>query len=228
MPGGSTQFVREVVATIQTRAATATNNTTADLPSTTASTPPPEAEEAEQQQSRPRKKPRRWMSLLSAEQEPEQRGRFSDGQFGSTISLQKRKRAPSAATTTTTTESDAPPPATTTESDTPPLPTNQKALAILNQDYFDSPEANILFGLEKEQGREEMTAEEVSVRTTIQQRIERLTEAFSTPNGWKSVLEDRDATETCSPFQIYDLQIKCRYTAIALWIALRKMGRGPG
>ena len=66
------------------------------------------------------------------------------------------------------------------------------------------------------------------MRPTIQQRIERLTEAFSTPNGWKSVLEDRDATETCSPFQIYDLQIKCRYTAIALRIALRKMGRGPG
>jgi hypothetical protein len=66
MPGGSTQFVREIVATSTTRAATARNNTTTtDLPSTTASTPPPphvEAEEAEQNEPRPRKKARRWMS----------------------------------------------------------------------------------------------------------------------------------------------------------------------
>ena len=58
MPGGSTQFVREIVATSTTRAATARNNTTTttDLPSTTASTPPPpdvEAEEAEQHERHP-------------------------------------------------------------------------------------------------------------------------------------------------------------------------------
>ena len=43
MPGGSTQFVREIVATIQTRAETERNNTTTttNLPSTTASTAPP-------------------------------------------------------------------------------------------------------------------------------------------------------------------------------------------
>ena len=224
MPGGSTQFVREVVATIQTRAATATNNTTTDLPSTTASTPPPppmEAEEAEQQERRPRKKAKRWMSL-PAEQEPK-RGRFTDGQFGSTTittsNLRKRKAAPPD-TSTTTTELDA---TTTAESDTPPPPPrNVAANDILNQDFFESPEANCLFGIIG-------TAEEdVSLRTVIQERINKLTEAFSTPNGWKCVLEDRDSCQTCSPFQIYNIQIKCRYIAFALRIALKKMGRGAG
>ena len=107
MPGGSTQFVREVVATIQTRSTTTTTNTTTDLPSTTASTPlppPVEAEHAGQQECRPRKKARRWMSLPMEQQEPK-RGRFNDGQFGSaaytTSNLRKRKKAPPDTTTPT-------------------------------------------------------------------------------------------------------------------------------
>ena len=225
MPGGSTQFVREFAATIQTRAATATNNTTTDLPSTTPSTPPPppppvEAEEAEQQECHPRKKAKRWMSL-PAEQE-QKRGRFTDGQFGSTTNitsnLRKRKAAP---TTTesdarTTAESDAPPP--------PPPPTNITANEILNQDFFESPEANCLFGTIGAR----TTEDDVSVRTVIQKRIDKLTEGFSTPNGWKCVLEDLDSCGTCSPFQIYNIQIKCRYVVVALRIALRKMGQGAG
>jgi hypothetical protein len=217
MPGGSTQFVRDIVSTIQTRSHTATAN----LPSTTTSTPPP-AEEAEQQGCRPRKKARRWMSLPS-EEEPQQQGRFHDGQFGNTSSLRKRKSAPD----TTTTET------TTTGSTTPPPQTNLAALEIVNQDYFDSPEANILFGLtvidKGGQGGEETAgAEDVSVRTIIRRRIAKLTEAYSTPNGWKCVLEDLDSKQTCSPFQIYNIQIKCRYLVIALRIALRKMGVGEG
>jgi hypothetical protein len=146
MPGGNTKFVREVVATIPTRASTAINNTTTDLPSTTPSMPPP----LEVAECHPRKKARRWMTL-PAEQLPQQRGRFSDGQFGSTSNLRKRKTAPDA---NTTTELDAPPPppateaSTTTELDAAPPPAiNITALEILNQDYFDSPEANILFGV---------------------------------------------------------------------------------
>ena len=94
MPGGSTQFVREVVVTtIQTRAATQTTNTTTNLPSTTTSTPlPPPEEEADEAEPGPRKKARRWMSLPS-EKETKQLGRFSDGQFGSTNNLRKRKQA---------------------------------------------------------------------------------------------------------------------------------------
>ena len=132
MPGRSTQFVRHIIATIETRSHTATAN----LPSTTASTPPPPpAEEAEQQECRPRKKARRWMSLPSKE-EPQQRGRFHDGQFGDTSSFRKRKSAPDTTTTeSTTTES------TTTESTTPPPPTSLAALEIVNQEYSDSPEA---------------------------------------------------------------------------------------
>jgi hypothetical protein len=201
---------------------TATNNTTTDLPSTTASTPPPEAEEAEQQQSRPRKKPRRWMSL-PAEQEPQQRGRFNDRKFGTTSNLRKRKKVPD---TTETTESDAPPSTNLSDTPPPPPPTNITALSILNQDYFDSPEANVLFG--RMNHEETTTEDEVSVRTMIRQRIDKLTEAFSLPDGWKCVLEDRDSTQTCSSFQIYSIQIRCRYLAIALRIALKKMGQGPG
>jgi hypothetical protein len=55
LPGGSTQFVRELVATNQTRAATITTNTTTNLPSTTVSAPlppPVEADNAEQQETR--------------------------------------------------------------------------------------------------------------------------------------------------------------------------------
>ena len=219
MPGGSTQFVRDiVVATIQTRATTTTTNTTTNLPSTTASTPlppPVEADDAEQQECRPRKKSRRWMSLPT-EQEPQQQARFNDGQFGSTTNLRKRK-------TTTTTDSDTN--TTTAESDAAPSPpANVAANEILNQDFFDSPEANILFGMICNT----TTEEDVSVRTTIERRINKLTEAFSTPDGWKCVLEDRDASQTCTPFQIYNIQMKCRYIAIALRVALRKMGQGAG
>ena len=158
MPGGSTQFVREFITTIQTRATTTTTNTTTNLPSTTVSTP-------------------------------------------------------------------LPPPSTTAESDAAPSPpANVAANEILNQDFFDSPEANILFGIIGVTTEEE----DVSVRTTIERRINKLTEAFSTPDGWKCILEDRDACQTCTPFQIYNVQMKCRYIAIALRVALRKMGQGAG
>ena len=138
MPGRSTQFVRHIIATIQTRSDTATAN----LPSTTASTPPPPpAEEAEQQECRPRKKARRWMSLPS-EEEPQQQERFHDGQFGDTSSFRKRKSAPDTTTTeSTTTDSTTTTESMTTESTTPPPPTSLAALEIVNQDYSDSPEA---------------------------------------------------------------------------------------
>jgi hypothetical protein len=131
MPGGSTQSVRELVATIQTRATTITTNTTTNLPSTTVSMPlppPEEADNVEQQECRPRKKARRWMSLPT-EQEPKQQARFKDGQFGSTTHLRKRKATKTASTdsdtTTTTAESDA----------APSPPANVAANEILNQDF---------------------------------------------------------------------------------------------
>jgi hypothetical protein len=90
MPGRKEDFVTTAT-TNETTAATAQNNTTTDLPSTTAPTPtpppaeeaPPPAEEAEQHEQVPRKKPGRWM-YNPVEQEPEQPGRFSDGQFPKT------------------------------------------------------------------------------------------------------------------------------------------------
>jgi hypothetical protein len=113
---------------------------------------------------------------------------------------------------------------TTAELDPPPPPTtNVAANEILNQDFFELPEANCLFGMIGV-----TTEEDVSVRTTIIERINKLTEGFSTPNGWKCVLEDRDSCNTCLAFQIYNIQIKCWYIAIALRIALRKMGQGAG
>jgi hypothetical protein len=69
MPGGSTQFVREFVATIQTCATTTTTNTTTHLPSTTVSTPlppPVELDNAEQQECRPRKKARRSRWVMTS------------------------------------------------------------------------------------------------------------------------------------------------------------------
>jgi hypothetical protein len=129
------------------------------------------------------------MSLPTA-QEPQQQARFNDGQFGSTTHLRKRKAA---------------------ESDTAlSPPANVAANEILNQDFFDSPEANI------------------SVRMIIEQRIKKQTEAFSTPDRWKCVLDNQDSCQTCTPFQIYNTQMKCRYIAIALQNALRKMGQGAG
>jgi hypothetical protein len=132
MPGGSTQFVRELVATIQTCATTTTTNTTTHLPSTTVSTPlppPVELDNAEQQECRPQKKARQWMSLPT-EQEPQQQARFNDGQFGSTTNLSKRK-----ATKTTTTDLDTT--TTTAELDAAPSPpANVAANEILNQDFF--------------------------------------------------------------------------------------------
>jgi hypothetical protein len=70
--------------------------------------------------------------------------------------------------------------------------------------------------------------EDVSVKMIIEQRIKKLTEAFSTPDGWKCVLDNQDSCQTCTPFQIYNIQMKCRYISIALQVALRKMGQGAG
>ena len=154
---------------------------------------------------------------LPTEHTCQQRARFSDGQCGNTSNTRKRKKA------SDTTTPDA---TTTTELDPPPAPPNLAALAILNQDYFDSPEAYVLFG--RMDHEETTTEDEVSVKTMIQQRINKLTKAFSLPDGWECVLEDQDSTQTCSTFQIYNIQIRCRYLAIALRIALKKMGQGPG
>jgi hypothetical protein len=145
---------------------------------------------------------------LPTEQEPQQQARFNDGQFGSTTNLRKRKA-------TKTAESDAAPP-----------PANVAANEILNQDFFDLPEANILFGMIQDTATEE--EEDVSVRMIMEQHIKIITEAFSTPDGWRCVLDDQDSCQSCTPFQIYNIQMKCRYIAIALQVALRKMGQGAG
>jgi hypothetical protein len=145
--------------------------------------------------------------------------RFNDGQFGSTTNLRKR-----IATKATTTDLDTT--TTTAESDAAPSPpANVAANEILNQDFFHVPEANILFGMMQDTTTEE---EDVSVRMILEQHIKKLTEAFSTPDRWKCVLDNQDSCQTCTPFQIYSIQMKCQYIAIALQVALRKMGQGAG
>ena len=107
----------------------------------------------------------------------------------------------------------------------PPAPTVPNITApsdILSQGYFESPEAHSLFGLIKDK-EEKKNIDEIDLKKQINERIEKLTEGYSMANGWKLNIDDYDSKGLCSAFDIHNLQMKCRYLAMSLRVALSKM-----
>jgi hypothetical protein len=42
-------------------------------------------------------------------------------------------------------------------------------------------------------------------------------------DGWKLMLDDFDAKDICSEYNIFNIQMKCKYLSVALRIALEDM-----
>jgi hypothetical protein len=105
-----------------------------------------------------------------------------------------------------------------------PLATIPLSQRIAEQDWWDAPEAYQHFADKKRRigpDAEMMTAIEYA-----EERIERLKQGFSSPQGWKLVLDDLDARDICTSHDIYGIQMKCKYLSLALRNALRDMGVG--
>ncbi len=60
-------------------------------------------------------------------------------------------------------------------------------------------------------------------REYVEGRIERLKQGFATAHGWKLVVDDFDAKEICTPNDIFNIQMKCKYVSLALRIAFEEM-----
>ena len=98
---------------------------------------------------------------------------------------------------------------------------NLKAVEIMEESYWESPEAFKLFGLRNEDRN--YVSEEDSVLADVHERKEELTCDFGTAIGWKNVLEDLDTDDICSQHDVFVVQNKCRYVAVALSHAMKDM-----
>ena len=98
---------------------------------------------------------------------------------------------------------------------------NLKAAEILEESYWESPEAFKLFGLRNEEM--DYVSEEDSVLTDLHQQNDELTCGFGTATGWKDLLEDSDNDDICSQHDIFVVQNKCRYVSVALSHAMKEM-----
>lgn len=94
---------------------------------------------------------------------------------------------------------------------------NKKAAAILQKTYWDSLEAMKLFKeLQGEKTNECTNEEDDLVMAVIERRIGRLSKGIGMASGWKLVLDDFDQNDLCSAYNIFNVQLKCRYIAFAL------------
>jgi hypothetical protein len=51
-------------------------------------------------------------------------------------------------------------------------------------------------------------------------QFDTLHRAHLTPKGWKNILGDKDEKDLCSPYNIFSIQVKCKYLSAALAKAL--------
>jgi hypothetical protein len=58
----------------------------------------------------------------------------------------------------------------------------------------------------------------------VEERIERLKQGFSSPQGWKLVLDD--TRDICTWHDTHGIQMKCKHLSLALHDALQDMGAG--
>ena len=105
-----------------------------------------------------------------------------------------------------------------TSADIKPNPT---ARAIANQTWWELPEAHVLFCDVKRRAGDNGNL--LFPRENVEGRIERLKQGFATAHGWKLVVDDFDAKEICTPNDIFNIQMKCKYVSLALRIAFEEM-----
>jgi hypothetical protein len=93
---------------------------------------------------------------------------------------------------------------------------------------WDSPEAASLFvhGISKMGWRKRkkiiQTDDKTDVKQHVMDQIQRLRMAYLSPLGWKDILDDHDDNDTCTPFEIFSIQLKAKYLAVTLSVALEK------
>jgi hypothetical protein len=57
----------------------------------------------------------------------------------------------------------------------------------------------------------------------VETKIEKLKQGFAMEHGWKLIVDDFDAKEICTPNDIFNIQMNCKYVSLALCIALEDM-----
>ena len=86
---------------------------------------------------------------------------------------------------------------------------------ILEESYWDSPEAKKLFLGNSTDDR--------SVVEVLQQRIERLQQANRTSDGWRDLIDKHDIDNLCSPYDIFIIRQRCSILCLAYITALEEM-----
>jgi hypothetical protein len=98
---------------------------------------------------------------------------------------------------------------------------NPAARAIASQSWWESPEAHALFSDVKRSKGD--NGDSLFPREYVEARTERLKKGHTTAHGWKTVLDDFDANDICTPSDIFNIQMKCKYVSLALRIATEDM-----
>ena len=99
---------------------------------------------------------------------------------------------------------------------------NLKSKNILEQTYWDSPEAHFLFG-QREGGNVKQDQTGEALENVMRSRINMFKRAYLTPLGWKAMVNDFDQMDKCSSVDIFIFQSKAKYLALALQFALDHM-----
>ena len=101
----------------------------------------------------------------------------------------------------------------------PQANTSHASLQYAHQDFWHSPEANLLFGLFKQS--EDVNAD---IKEIMYGRLAKFKKAMLTCDGWKDVMEDQDSKNKCHQTFIFNIRKKCKYLYHAINIALKKKG----
>ena len=86
-----------------------------------------------------------------------------------------------------------------------PLP-QEAPPPILGFSYWESTEAWQLFGTRGPMHNDDLEA-------IVERKIQSLMKGYTQPEGWKQVLDDFDQQKLCSAYDIFNIQMKCRYLA---------------
>jgi hypothetical protein len=91
--------------------------------------------------------------------------------------------------------------------------------------WWDSSNAFSLFGEQVDKNDEDANADEDAwdVKAVVRKRIGRLRRGHTTVGGWKLTLDDLDTRDICSAYDIFNIQMRCKYLSVALRIVLDDM-----
>jgi hypothetical protein len=105
---------------------------------------------------------------------------------------------------------------------------SKKSTNIKEQTKWDSPEALSLFVQGTKASRQRFgekkgqneSNERVDVKKHVISQVDALRRAYLTPKGWRNILDDKDEKDLCSSYDIFSIQVKCKYLAATLSKAL--------